>query len=135
MANPWWVIVFTSEGGAPSYEYFQGTQAQAQARASQAAEVSSQQNLFGPYDTKADAQQAVQGKGANPVTAPTPGGGPVLPNPFTDVAHALSAFYDVLTNGKMWRSLGWLLLGVILMFSGIFMLIGKRSPAARLAGL
>ena len=54
---------------------------------------------------------------------------------FSSVANALSAFYAEVTNGKMWRSLGWLLLGVILMFAGILMLIGRRSPAAAATGL
>lgn len=46
---------------------------------------------------------------------------------FTSVQNALSAFYDKLTDGKMWRSLGWLLLGVILIISGVAMLIGEKA--------
>jgi hypothetical protein len=130
--DPWWVIVATNYGSAPSYTYFQGTQAQAQAK-SNVVEVSTQQNLFGPYDTKAEAQAAAQGQGANPVTAPTPGGGSNPLAPFSDVSHALTAFYRTVTDGKLWRSLGWLLLGVLLLFTGIGLLIGpaaaRRSPA------
>lgn len=44
---------------------------------------------------------------------------------FSSVQNALSGFYDVLTNGKMWRSLGWLLLGIVLMFIGVWLWIGK----------
>lgn len=33
-----------------------------------------------------------------------------------------------LTDGQMWRSLGWLLLGVILIFIGLFLLVGKDLP-------
>lgn len=57
---------------------------------------------------------------------------------FQDVSHALSGFFAVLTDGKMWRSLGWLLLGVILMFTGIGLIIGpsaaRRSPLGVAAG-
>lgn len=52
--------------------------------------------------------------------------------PFASVQDGLSAFYRVVTNGKMWRSLGWLLLGLALMFTGIGLWIGpaaaRRSP-------
>ena len=51
---------------------------------------------------------------------------------FSSVQNALSGFYTVLTNVKMWRSLGWLALGLMLMFTGIVLLIGpsaaRRSP-------
>jgi hypothetical protein len=46
---------------------------------------------------------------------------------FTDTAHALGAIYDKITDGKMWRSLGWLALGMILMITGIALLL--RRPA------
>lgn len=45
---------------------------------------------------------------------------------FSSIEHALSAFYDVLTNGKMWRSLGWLILGVLLMVAGIALFLRKQ---------
>lgn len=43
-----------------------------------------------------------------------------------------------LTDGRMWRSLGWLILGVILMLVGVLWWIGpsaaRRSPAGIAAG-
>lgn len=134
MATPgtWWVIASTSYGGPPSYIYFQGTQAQAQARAGSVTEVSGQQNLFGPYDTKAGAEQAVKGKGPDPVTAPTPGGGSNPLAPFADTAHALTAFYAVITNGKLWRSLGWLLLGILLMLAGLGWWLKGATPIGQI---
>jgi hypothetical protein len=44
---------------------------------------------------------------------------------FTDVAHALAAFYDKVTDGKMWRSLGWVALGLVLMITGIALLLRR----------
>ena len=32
----------------------------------------------------------------------------------SDVGSMLFGFFDTVTNGKMWRSLGWLLLGIVL---------------------
>ena len=46
---------------------------------------------------------------------------------FSSVQNALTGFYDVLTNGKMWRSLGWLVLGAIFMLIGILWLIGPSA--------
>lgn len=42
---------------------------------------------------------------------------------FSSIQNALSAFYAELTNGKMWRSLGWLLLGIALMGLGAWLWI------------
>lgn len=56
-----------------------------------------------------------------------------LPNPFSSIENALSAIYDALTNGKMWRSLGWLLLGVLLIFVGLFLWVGKDGTPLGLA--
>ena len=53
-------------------------------------------------------------------------------------AEALTAFFAYLTNVAMWRSLGWLLLGVALMILGLALFLkGEVSPgaAAALAGL
>lgn len=37
----------------------------------------------------------------------------------TDVGASLIAFFGSITDGAMWRSLGWLLLGVLLMAAGL----------------
>lgn len=48
-------------------------------------------------------------------------------------ADALGAIWADLSNGKLWRSLGWLLLGIVLMLLGLLLWIGpsaaRRSPA------
>lgn len=45
--------------------------------------------------------------------------------PFSSIQNALSAFYRKVTDGKMWRSLGWILLGVLLMIMGIALYLRK----------
>jgi hypothetical protein len=57
-AGTWWVIAYAPAGEAVTYQYFQGTRAQAQAEAGQAVEAGGS-NLSGPYATQADAQAAV----------------------------------------------------------------------------
>jgi hypothetical protein len=37
----------------------------------------------------------------------------------SDTGSALIAFFTTITDGKMWRSLGWIILGVLLMAAGI----------------
>jgi hypothetical protein len=53
---------------------------------------------------------------------------------FADTAHALAAFYDKITDGKMWRSLGWLALGLVLMITGTALLL-RRPLEAGAAGV
>jgi uncharacterized BrkB/YihY/UPF0761 family membrane protein len=60
------------------------------------------------------------------------------PAAFSSVQNALSGIYDKLTDGKMWRSLGWLLLGVVLMIMGLALILKDKIPgpaAGALAGL
>lgn len=46
--------------------------------------------------------------------------------------HVAEAIWTQLTNAKMWKSLGWLLLGIVLMLAGVLLWIGpsaaRRSP-------
>lgn len=121
--DPWWAIAETSFGNQPTWIYFQGTQAEADAKAKTVVEVSTTNAVNGPYATKADAQAAVKG---GQITAPSAGNAdpaPAAAATFTDTAHALAAFYDKLTDGKMWRSLGWLALGLVLMIAGVALLL------------
>lgn len=63
---------------------------------------------------------------------------PSIPDPLTGIAGALEAFYQAVTDGKTWRSLGWIILGIVLMLVGVFLWIGpgamRRSPAGLAAG-
>jgi len=40
-------------------------------------------------------------------------------NSFTDVGIALLAFFEEITDYRLWRSLGWLLLGLLLTALGV----------------
>ena len=37
----------------------------------------------------------------------------------TDVGATLAAFFGTITDGKMWRSLGWVILGILMIMVGI----------------
>lgn len=96
-------------------------------------------NVHGPYKSQQDAQNAIAGiQKASPAPGAFQQITGVNPNVFSSIQNALTAFYDAVTNGKMWRSLGWLILGVLLMIMGVALwLKGSISPAqaAALAGL
>lgn len=47
------------------------------------------------------------------------------PATFSSVQNALSAWYDLLTDGKRWRSLGWLALGILLLLGGLWLWLGR----------
>jgi hypothetical protein len=57
-----------------------------------------------------------------------------LPNPLAGIAGALAAFYHAVTDGKMWRSLAWILLGVALIITGIVLWMRIPQRAAGIAG-
>ena len=55
-------------------------------------------------------------------------------NPFTSVEDALTKIWAKLSDGKMWRSLGWLLLGILLMIAGVALLL-KRSVTTEIGSI
>ena len=50
----------------------------------------------------------------------------------TDVGATLAAFFGTITDGKMWRSLGWILLGIICLNWGVILLL--REPIEKGVG-
>jgi hypothetical protein len=97
---------------------------------------------MGPFTSKADAQKAFQAGPQDASIAPGisvgPGGdfkGPL--SGIGDAAHAIAALAgvfkgvaDALTDGKLWRSVGWLLLGVVLIFLGVRLWYGSSLGSA-----
>lgn len=55
-----------------------------------------------------------------------------LPDPLAGIAGALTAFFKEITNAKMWKSLGWMVLGIWLLAVGIVLWL--RIPQ-RVAGV
>lgn len=144
--DPWWVIEANIGASSPTYQVVQGPPPGPNPAFTVTANGTSVK-VTGPFASQAAAQATIP-KGA----AMGPGGptapGAAAPNTsvpgtsglfsaFSSIANALTAFYDEITNGKMWRSLGWLVLGIVLMFIGVLLWIGpdllKRSPAGVIA--
>lgn len=130
-ANPWWVIVATSLGGSPTYVYFQGTQAQAEARAKATIEVSTQKNLYGPYPTEADAKAAVK---AGKVVAPTTNS-PSIPgigNPLSAIGD-VNSFFASLGQRATWVRILKVMFGGMLILAGLFRISGASKAALGIA--
>lgn len=104
---------------------------------------------MGPFTSLKDAQDAYK-TGATPASTPIPGlkinpdGSYSLSNPLSGlqaIAKVMADIGSALTNGKMWRSLGWLMLGLVLVYLGVRMWYGGSlgqagvSAAKKVPGL
>jgi hypothetical protein len=61
-------------------------------------------------------------------------GAPNVQTPWTSVLTVTEGIWAGLTDGKLWRSVGWLLLGVLLMLLGA-VLLARESAGQIAAGL
>jgi hypothetical protein len=92
----------------------------------------------GPFATEAEAQaaQAPIQQSPNPVNDAA--NAIANAGPLAGIAGSLEAFFGAVTDGKLWRSLGWILLGILLMLAGVLLWIGpsaaRRSPLGMAAG-
>ena len=89
-------------------------------------------------DLGKDIQLFIEGAagGTSNVAGPAGAANATAPGQLTSELPYLATIHGIwseLSNGKMWRSLGWLLLGVVLMMLGIVWWVGpsaaRRSPA------
>lgn len=76
-------------------------------------------------------QEGAQPGGPNNITTPSGlAGAAITQTPlagFADLPHAIESVFQVITDGKMWRSLGWILLGILIMLIGIGLWFGKEA--------
>ena len=128
-AAQWWVIALTKFGSPPSYEYFQGTRAQAQAAAARVVEVSTAPAITGPFASKAAAQASVAAGKAN-----TPGlpGGYAQSSPLTGI-NAIGDFFSRLTQSATWIRAGKVIIGGLLLIVGLVHITGISGAAADVA--
>lgn len=93
----------------------------------------------GPYTTKAAAAAAIPGiQAANPAPGALQQAANSAVPGLSDTASAITDIWAKVRDGKMWRSLGWLALGVFLMILGLILWVGpsafKASPYGRAIG-
>lgn len=152
MANTWWIVVpSTSDADRNS------AQTPADAIIAEVSDTSQQYSTWlntdnggatyqgktyyrrmGPFTSAADAQKAFK-SGAQPVASPIPGvkinpdGSVSLNNPLSgleSIARILGDLGRAVTDGKMWRSIGWILLGFIVFGFGLTLWLRKPIEQA-----
>ena len=128
-ASGWWVISFTSYGNPTTYEYFQGTEAQANAKANSAVKVSNEPNLSGPYDTEADAKAAVAAKAVN---VPNNDAN-TSPNTVLSGVNAIGQFFNSLGEASTWIRVAKVLAGGVLLLIGLAHMTGADNAVASAA--
>lgn len=71
------------------------------------------------------------------VTAPSSNVGPDLATktPVGQFLTLTEGIWAEVTDGKLWRSLGWLLLGIVLMMAGVSWWLGPSAARANPAGV
>lgn len=81
------------------------------------------------FATEAEAQAYSQAQGATPTPDTTVNAGPF--SGLSDIGAVFGALGNGVADGKMWRSLGWLIGGLILMLVGIALWVkGSLNPLA-----
>lgn len=76
----------------------------------------SKKGFFFWFDTRkaAEKEEATQkGFGSGNVSNPLSG--------IDSIGASIEAFYDTITDGKLWRSISWITLGALLLLAGIFL--------------
>jgi len=86
----------------------------------------------GPFKTRADAQNAEQQRRQKIAKTEQAGSLPNL-NPLSGIEAGFTGFFNVLTDGKMWRSLGWIALGIVLLAMGISLWLKLPQKAFKVA--
>lgn len=133
-AQPWWVIAITQYGSPPQYVYFQGTQAQADAKAKLYVEVSTAPAVSGPYPTKAKAEEAVK---AGKVNTPNLPGGYQQSGISVPGLSQIGTFFGSLGEASTWIRVGEVVLGLILLAVGVARItraVPIATQVARTAG-
>jgi len=76
-----------------------------------------------------------KGAAAGAVAGATGNVGPAVPaDPLTGIASALEAFWSAVTDGKMWRSVWWIVLGANLAWLGLLLWLRIPQRATGVAG-
>jgi hypothetical protein len=58
-------------------------------------------------------------------------GAPNVQTPWTSVLTLMEGYWAGLTDGKLWRSLGWIILGIVMMLLGVAIWVtGQRNPVS-----
>jgi|SRR6185437_14922195 len=126
-SNQWWVVSFPHTSGVssrlvePAQPIYKVVEAPTESKAKDKVrtEAAGQPiSADGPFKTRADAEDALGKRKQKIASAEQAGSLPNL-NPLSGIEAGFTGFFNVLTDGKMWRSLGWIALGILLLGMGV----------------
>lgn len=96
----------------------------------------------GPYTSQAAAQAFIKAHPNGPPPESSIGiGFPSIPNPFAflawlqEIGHFIGLAVAYITDGPMWRSIGWIALGFLLLLSGVIQWVLKGTDVKSVAEL
>lgn len=69
--------------------------------------------VSGPYKTEEEAQQFIDNNSGPHLNLPNPLHG------VEEIGAVVQAGFNAVTDGKMWRSVGWIILGIVMLIIGI----------------
>jgi hypothetical protein len=132
-SEKWWAVEVNVPHVGETISYVQASSGQQAGETFPGSEV-----IGGPYSTEPEAEKAhpqgSNGTRASGTGPPAASDAPVqLPNPLSGIDRigaVLEAFFKRLTDGAMWRCIGWILLGLGLIIIGIRLWAGKTPLPA-----
>lgn len=125
IGDAWWVVITASATAGGGAMVVQGTQADVYKKYGGPSVVK------GPYNNKADAEKAASAEPHSP-----PPGTSTLPNPLAalgEIAHWAGVIVTAITDVHLYISLGWLFLGLTLIWMGIALWLKVPQKVAGIA--
>lgn len=127
IGDAWWIILTASATAGSGYSIVQGTQAEIDKK------YGGPPVVRGPFSSKADAQKAAAGAVGSGSKSISTQGPVVTQNPLDalgEIAHWAGVIVTALSDAHMWISLGWLVLGLVLIVMGILLWLKVPQRAA-----
>lgn len=112
-SGQWWIVISAGSDKA--------TVIQSQAKPTGYATV------LGPFATQEDADKLA---GIKPGTIQKSATGGNLLSGIDSLGATFEAAYDDITDGKLWRSLGWIVLGILLVIAGLYLWVRTSKAYA-----
>ena len=131
IGDAWWIVLTASASAGSGYMLVQGTQADVYKKYGGPADV------HGPYGSKDEAQKAAQAQvKSGQISTEGPPGSFKFTNPLDalgEIAHWAGVIVTAITDVHLYISLGWLFLGITLIWLGVALWLKVPQKVAGIA--